>query len=104
MTFFAAQEKTILIQINLARKLMSKEDLERFRDRVTADQTLRVPLRAASDLESLIRLSVELGQANGYDFTSEEVRQFMAEIEEQAHRPLTYPLEMDEEIAQAASY
>ncbi len=83
---------------------MSREDLERFRDLVTEDQSLRGPLRAARDLESLIELSVDLGRRNGYNFTAEEVREFMAEIERTAQRSLTYPIDTDEQLAQVASY
>ncbi len=83
---------------------MSRADLEQFRDLVTEDQSLREPLRAACDLESLIELSVKLGQEKGYNFTPEEVKEFMTEIEKTAHRPLTYPLDTDEQIAPVASY
>ncbi len=83
---------------------MSREDLERFRDRVTEDQSLRGPLRAARDLESLIELSVDLGRRNGYNFTPEEVREFMTEIEKTDQRSLTYPLDTDEQLAPVSLY
>jgi hypothetical protein len=55
-------------------------------------------------LESLVQLSVDLGRRNGYNFTPEEVREFMAEIERTAQRSLTYPIDTDEELAQVRSY
>jgi predicted ribosomally synthesized peptide with nif11-like leader len=58
---------------------MSRESLEQFYQRVLENPALQEPLREAPDQESLVRLAVELGRENGYDFTTQEV---VAAIEE----------------------
>jgi predicted ribosomally synthesized peptide with nif11-like leader len=58
---------------------MSLESLQQFYERVLEDPALQERVREATDQESLVRLAVQLGQENGYDFTDEEVRQQIKE-------------------------
>ena len=71
--------------------LTISKGLEQFMQLVMEDQTVQERVREATDQESLIRLAVELGQENGYDFTAEEVRQ---QIEEEwGQQEISYPLD-----------
>jgi predicted ribosomally synthesized peptide with nif11-like leader len=72
---------------------MSRESLERFIQVVLETPELQEQLQAAPDLESVTRLAVELGEANGYSFTAEEVAQEMEEYAQRQDTPLSLPLE-----------
>ena len=53
-------------------------DLEKFYTELLKDSVLQEQLKAATDLESLCDLAVELGKEKGYFFTKEEVLAAMA--------------------------
>lgn len=70
---------------------MSLESLQQFYERVLEDPTLQERVREATDQESLVKLAVQLGQENGYDFTEEEVRQRLDE--EWRQQEISYPID-----------
>jgi predicted ribosomally synthesized peptide with nif11-like leader len=70
---------------------MSLENLERFYQRVLEDPALQERLQEAPDKDRLVDLAVHLGQENGYDFTSEELRQRIEEV--WGRQEISYPLE-----------
>lgn len=70
---------------------MSLESLEQFYQRVLEDPALQERVREATDQESLVRLAVQLGQENRYDFTAEEVRQQLEE--EWGQQEISYPID-----------
>jgi predicted ribosomally synthesized peptide with nif11-like leader len=54
---------------------MSVETVNQFYQQVMQEPALRQQFQAAPDRESLANLAVEVGQQNGYSFTTEEVKQ-----------------------------
>lgn len=52
----------------------SRQNLERFREIVVADQQLFTQLRGTADLENFVALAVQLGAERGCRFTPETVR------------------------------
>jgi predicted ribosomally synthesized peptide with nif11-like leader len=62
---------------------MSRESLEQFIQLVLDTPALQEQLQVAPERESLIRLAIELGEANGYSFTAEEVEGKIQEYIEQ---------------------
>ena len=69
---------------------MSLESLEQFYQRVLEDQALQEQFQSCPDEESVIRVAVQLGEENGYDFTAEEVRQRIEEARQQ--QEVNFPL------------
>lgn len=71
---------------------MSREALQLFCDElVRQDQQVRERLQACPDEETIVRLTLQLGEENGYDFTREDVMEVIAEARQQ--QEITYPLE-----------
>lgn len=70
---------------------MSLESLEQFYQRVLEDQALQEQFQACPDAESVIRVAVQLGEENGYDFTAEEVRQRIEQARQQ--QEVRFPLQ-----------
>lgn len=57
---------------------MSIENIQQFYQVVLQDSALQQQFQSAPDEQSLVNLAVELGQKQGYSFTSEEVSQVLA--------------------------
>lgn len=71
---------------------MSRESLNAFAEFVhlPENQTIEEELHAIPTQESFVERSVELGNRYGYEFTMEEMRSWLYEIEESVG-DLTYP-------------
>ncbi len=54
---------------------MSIENVNQFYQVVLQDSALQQKFQFTPDEESLVKMAVELGQQQGYDFTSEEAKQ-----------------------------
>lgn len=53
-------------------------DLEQFYSELLSNATLQEKLKAATDLDSLCQIAVQLGEESGYEFTIEEVKAALA--------------------------
>jgi predicted ribosomally synthesized peptide with nif11-like leader len=53
-------------------------DLEQFYSKLLSDTVLQEKLKAATDLDSLCQIAVQLGVESGYMFTIEEVKAALA--------------------------
>ena len=53
---------------------MAKKDLDAFYKKVEGDASLQARLVQAKDETAFVEAAVELGQASGYSFTQDEVR------------------------------
>lgn len=67
----------------MSQSTLTISGLEDFIQLVLEDQALQDKLQACPDEESVIRVAVQLGEENGYDFTAEEVRQKIEEARQQ---------------------
>ncbi len=59
---------------------MSVENVNQFHQVVLQDSVLKQQLQAITDKESLVNLAVQLGQQQGYHFTSEEAAQALVKV------------------------
>lgn len=58
---------------------MTSENFERFTAHVLSESSLQEKLRSIVDKEAFIALAVEVGAAEGFDFTGEDVEAAMLE-------------------------
>ena len=70
---------------------MSRESIDQFIQAVMRNQKLQEQLEAAPDQDSIVKLSVQLGEENGYSFTIDELKTMLKESPSQPE--LEYPLE-----------
>ncbi|HEY9608788.1 Nif11-like leader peptide family natural product precursor [Allocoleopsis sp.] len=71
---------------------MSRENLERFLQVVLETPALQEQIVSAPDQDSVVRLAVQLGEENGYSFTTEEVVEEIQRYAQQQNIEVRFPL------------
>ncbi len=71
---------------------MSRENLERFLQVVLETPALQEQIVSAPDQDSVVRLAVQLGEENGYSFTTEEVAEEIQRYAQQQNIEVRFPL------------
>lgn len=56
---------------------MSQENVQQFYDMVSNNSEMQERLKTAGSKENFFNMAVQLGQENGYTFTSQEVESFL---------------------------
>ncbi len=77
---------------------MSSATLDRFYQEVVSDTTLQQRFQSVNDREAIVNTAVQIGQEKGYNFTSEEVEDW---INTQTNSPSSGELK-DEELETVA--
>ena len=71
---------------------MSRKSLKKFCDELVKNKPLvREKLQACADEETIVNLTLQLGEENGYSFTKQDVLEVIAEAKQQ--QEISYPIE-----------